>query len=124
MGVVYFGTQKAHTLEDVARPVGVKIASETCIPEGAYFATVSRSPRFSRDMVMLSTKPEGVLDRHGCRYEGIRVHRGNDAEDTDACVLVGRHSDGIGRVWDCAAVEQELVDFVRGGECMWVVTSC
>ena len=75
------------TLEDPIRELaGVpvedwKIAGETAIPAGRYVVKLTMSRRF-RCVLPL------VLDVPG--FRGIRVHAGNDAGDTEGCILVGR----------------------------------
>lgn len=66
------------TLEDEKRLQ--KVYGQTCIPDGRYEVEVSNSPRFGRML------PE-LLDVPG--FTGIRIHPGNDIDDSRGCVLVG-----------------------------------
>jgi len=75
------GSFECWTLEDVVRADGVKIPKETAIPAGMYTIDITHSPRFDRDLPLL-------LNVSG--FIGIRIHPGNDAADTDGCILVGR----------------------------------
>lgn len=66
------------TLEDVVRDV--KILGETAIPAGVYKIELTFSHRFQRILPLLINVPD---------YEGVRIHPGNRASDTEGCILVG-----------------------------------
>lgn len=79
------GAYECFTLEDVVRengePVNAwKIPGETAIPTGTYTVIVTPSVRFKRDLPL-------VMDVPG--FQGIRIHPGNTAADTEGCILVG-----------------------------------
>lgn len=80
------GTWQCFTLEDEVReqpaqPVATwKQAGRTAIPVGRYRVVVTPSLRFRCDLPLL-------LDVPG--FEGIRIHPGNTAHDTEGCILVG-----------------------------------
>jgi len=73
------GDFECYTLEDLVRHR--KIAGETAIPAGHYRVRVTWSPRFARLLPLV----EGVPG-----FAGIRIHSGNDHDDTEGCILVGR----------------------------------
>lgn len=74
------GKFECYTLEDVVRPNKEKVYGETAIPTGTYEVTIDYSPKYKREMIH-------ILDVPG--YQGIRIHSGNKAEDTEGCILVG-----------------------------------
>lgn len=89
-----------HTLEDRVRrlPEENKIPGRTAIPAGTYRVTVSVSPKFGRYLPLVENVPY---------FSGIRIHRGNTANDTSGCILVGERA-GIGRLGNSSARETAL----------------
>lgn len=78
------GRFECFTLEDQERPV--KIKGETAIPLGRYQVTISFSPRFKKLLPLLHDVPN---------FEGIRIHPGNTAQDTEGCILLGLQGDDL-----------------------------
>jgi hypothetical protein len=72
------GVWECATLEDKVRPV--KIKGETAIPAGEYEILLTWSPRFKTILPLLIDVPG---------FDGIRIHPGNTADDTEGCLLVG-----------------------------------
>jgi len=79
------GEHECWTLEDVVRPMGVKVYGETAIPYGTYNVVVTFSNRFQRDLPLVVNVPG---------FDGIRIHPGNTAADTHGCLLVGKGRTG------------------------------
>lgn len=80
------GVFACHTLEDEVReipgePVETwKIPKCTAIPSGLYDVELKNSPRFGPDTLTIMEVPG---------FQFIRMHAGNDAQDTDGCILLG-----------------------------------
>ena len=87
IGKLYIdGVFECYTLEDVQREI--KVHGCTAIPLGSYKTIITLSNRFKRELPLL-------VDVKG--FEGVRIHAGNVAEDTEGCVLVG-DTFGVDRV--------------------------
>lgn len=95
IGILYIdGRRICETLEDEDRGLfedmslgdirRVKVKGETAIPVGRYQITWTYSPRFRRMLPLLNGVPG---------YEGIRIHSGNKARDTEGCILCGRNTE-------------------------------
>ncbi|MSW60276.1 MAG: hypothetical protein F2827_06340 [Actinobacteria bacterium] len=75
------GVRECFVLEDRYRPPPeTKVYGQTAIPNGRYEVAITQSPRFKRLLPLL-------LDVPG--YEGVRIHPGNTAADTEGCLLPG-----------------------------------
>jgi len=82
------------TLEDKVRDLTkeAKVYGKTAIPEGTYEVTLRvQSPRFSQKRQYDFCK--GYLPRllNVPQFEGVLIHVGNTASDTDGCILVGKN---------------------------------
>lgn len=116
IGLLYVnGAFICNTLEDTDRGltssmtadeiVQIKIKGKTAIPTGSYPVIMSYSPRFKKQMPLIC----GVKG-----FEGIRIHSGNSAEDTEGCILCGMNTE-VGRITDSRYWTDKVYEFIRGG---------
>lgn len=87
LGSLYVnGEFECFTLEDVVREVPElavekwKVDGETAIPSGTFRVIVTMSARFKKLLPLLVNVPG---------FQGVRIHSGNVAADTEGCILVG-----------------------------------
>lgn len=77
-----------------------KIFGFTAIPYGFYKLTVNQSPKFKR---MLPR----ILDIKG--FDGVLLHRGNTANDSLGCILIG-YKKGENSIFESTKAETDLVN--------------
>ena len=128
------GTYVCVTLEDkdrgltsnmsVAQICGVKIKGETAIPTGRYLVDMKTvSPRFGGRAQYQFCK--GRLPRlcNTPGFQGVLIHCGNSAKDTDGCILVGLNK-AVGQVLNSTAAFPKLYPIMKAaderGERIWI----
>lgn len=85
------GLRQDMTVEEIKKK---KVYGQTAIPSGSYECVYTYSNRFKKMLPLL-------LNVKG--FEGIRIHSGNSAKDTEGCILIGKN-DKVGwisnsRLW-------------------------
>ena len=118
------GTEKEYfcdTLEPTWRDYehgAYKVKGRSAIPEGRYAVVISYSPKFKQWLPILLGGPE--FNR---KWQGIRIHAGNTAADTEGCILVGKNRE-IGKVLDSRIwlhrLKQKIVEAKDKGEAVWI----
>ena len=88
----------------------------TAIPTGRYRITMDiRSPKFSQKRY---ERNYGFCDGYLPRlinvpgYEGVLIHIGNTAKDTDGCILVGKNTK-VGKVLESRVTFVKLYEMIR-----------
>ena len=120
------GKYFCETLEDKDRglrqdmPVAVIRATKrkgiTAIPTRRYRVTLAvQSPKFSKRAIYQFCN--GYLPRliNVPGYDGVLIHIGNTARDTEGCLLVGRNTQ-VGKVLDSRKTFIELYDRLLGAK--------
>lgn len=124
IGKLYIdGVYFCDTIEDCDRgldqslPVCVnkkkKVYGKTAIPTGRYQVTLSmQSPRFSKKKQYDFCK--GYLPRliNVPAFEGVLIHIGNTAADSEGCILVGKNK-VVGKVLESTATFHALYEKLK-----------
>lgn len=100
------GEYLCDTLEDKVRTLDTiedKVYGETAIPEGRYEVILSYSKRFNKILPELLNVPF---------FKGIRIHSGNDKEDTEGCILVGEYKE-VGKVINSRKTMKKLMTIIK-----------
>ena len=77
-----------------------KVYGKTCIPFGTYDVIVTPSQKMKRELPRLINVPG---------FDGILIHRGNTADDTLGCILIGENK-AVGKVLFSTGYEIKLVE--------------
>ena len=95
-----------------------KVKGRSAIPEGRYAVVISWSPKFKMWLPILLGGPE-----FNKQWQGIRIHAGNTAKDTQGCILVGRNQ-RVGEVLESRKwlyeLKQKIVEAKARDEAVWL----
>ena len=116
------GEYVCDTIEDTVRDLDkdgkfangeVKIPGKTAIPYGRYEITMKvKSPKYSNfTKYSWAKKYDGYLPRllNVPHFDGVLIHVGNSALDSEACVLVGENK-VVGKVINSVNTFRKLMD--------------
>lgn len=116
------GEYVCDTIEDTVRDLDrdgkfangeVKIPGKTAIPYGRYEVTMKvKSPKYSNfTKYSWAKKYDGYLPRllNVPHFDGVLIHVGNSALDSEACVLVGENK-VVGKVINSVNTFRKLMD--------------
>ena len=95
-----------YTVEDKVRPLGEKVFGKTAIPAGNYKVIINMSNHFKKEMPLLLNVPG---------FEGVRIHSGNTADDSEGCIIIGmvKTENGVGM---SRVAFTKLMDKIKGKE--------
>ena len=80
-----------------------KVYGKTAIPYGRYQVILTDSPKFKRELPLVLDVPH---------FTGIRIHRGNTAEDSHGCILPGENK-LEGKVINSGKYEKMIIQMMK-----------
>ena len=101
-----------------------KVNGKTACPKGRYRVKLTYSPKFGKRSWALPFNGRLPLLVEVPAFEGVRIHVGNRAADTDGCLLVGRNKvvGGLVESTDCyqRLMREVIVPASKAGEDIWI----
>ena len=94
------GLRQDMSLDEIKKK---KVYGQTAIPSGSYECVYTYSNRFKKMLPLLLNVPG---------FEGIRIHSGNTAKDTEGCILVGQNLEK-GKVLNSRVWTGKLIEAIK-----------
>ena len=92
----------------------IKVKGKTAIPTGTYKVTLSvQSPKYTKSKTMMEfckAYMPRLLNVPG--WEGVLIHPGNTAADSEGCLIVGKN-DAVGKVTNSTYWFKELYNRMK-----------
>ena len=85
----------------------LKSIKPCAIPEGEYRVSMTYSPKYKQQLPLIT----GDI-RFNSLWQGIRIHAGNTAKDTQGCILVGKNRE-VGKVLDSRLMLKKVVAVLK-----------
>ena len=122
IGRLYIGGEPfCDTLEPTWRDYehgAYKVKGRSAIPEGRYAVVITYSPKLKAWLPLLLGGPE-----FNKNWQGVRIHAGNTAKDTQGCILVGENK-AVGKVLNSRKwlyeLKHRIVEAKDRGEAVWL----
>ena len=97
------------TVEEVLNDKSLLKSIKPCaIPEGEYRVTMTYSPKYKTQLPLITGD-----SRFNSLWQGIRIHAGNTAKDTQGCILVGENQI-VGMVINSRITLKTLLTSLKG----------
>ena len=97
------------TVEEVLNDKALLRSIKPCaIPEGEYRVTMTYSPKYKTQLPLITGD-----SRFNSLWQGIRIHAGNTAKDTQGCILVGENKI-VGMVVNSRLTLRTLLTSLKG----------
>ena len=97
------------TVEEVLNDKALLRSIKPCaIPEGEYRVTMTYSPKYKTQLPLITGD-----SRFNSLWQGIRIHAGNTAKDTQGCILVGENKI-VGMVINSRLTLRTLLTSLKG----------
>ena len=97
------------TVEEVLNDKSLLRSIKPCaIPEGEYRGSMTYSPKYKTQLSLITGD-----SRFNSLWQGIRIHAGNTAKDTQGCILVGENKI-VGMVLNSRLTLRTLLTSLKG----------
>lgn len=95
-------------IEEVLNDKALLKSLKPCaIPEGEYRVSMTYSPKYKTQLPLITGD-----SRFNSLWQGIRIHAGNTAKDTQGCILVGKNRE-IGKVLDSRLILKKVMAVLK-----------
>jgi hypothetical protein len=93
------GLKQTDSLETIKAK---KVKGKTAIPVGTYEIKITYSQRFKKNLPLLLNVPG---------FDGIRIHSGNTADDTEGCLIYGKNTE-VGKVTNSRFWTNQVIEAI------------
>ena len=95
-------------IEEVLNDKALLKSIKPCaIPEGEYKVSMTYSPKYKTQLPLITGD-----SRFNSLWQGIRIHAGNTAKDTQGCILVGKNRE-VGKVLESRLMLKKVMAVLK-----------